>query len=507
MRRVVRSRFAPSPLVLGAIGATVLVLATAFVFLKKIPFTHGHRMQAVVKNSVGLRKGSPVRIAGVQVGKVTGFGRGEGSTAVVKMELEDAGRPVHRDATLRVRPRLFLEGGFYVDLSPGSPSAPELEENGRLPLTQTAVPVQFSDVLGVLDRSGRDDLRQIIGELDESFDDGGAQAVAAAQKPLADALRDGSIVAEAAQGREPGDLAGLVANAATVTKALAAKRADLGGLVDATAITMRALDAENANLRAGLSEIDAALTSTPGDLESISRALPTVNAALAEVRPGLRQARTSVPPLVRTLRELRLASGPDELRGLLADLRPTLATVPPLIDRLEDLLPRVTPVTDCVRDRVLPVLNAKLDDGNLSTDRPVWQELAHLFPGLAGAGGNFDANGNWVRFNVGVGEQTVSTGNIPGLGVLSAAVEEPIVGSRPTYLGPDAGTPPFNPNAACRDQAAPNLSARTSGSSAMRARPGVADVDPQVERRVERKASTRAGLTDLIQDLQDGFGR
>ena len=78
------------------------------------------------------------------------MGHGPGHTTAVKMEIDGSGRPVKSDATLKIRPRLFLEGGFYVDLKPGSPSAPELKDGGTIPLPQTAVPVQFNQVLNTL---------------------------------------------------------------------------------------------------------------------------------------------------------------------------------------------------------------------------------------------------------------------------------------------------------------------------------------------------------------------
>ncbi len=44
--------------------------------------------------------------------------------ALVTMSLNKNGLPIHKDATLKIRPKLFLEGNFFVQLSPGSPSAP-----------------------------------------------------------------------------------------------------------------------------------------------------------------------------------------------------------------------------------------------------------------------------------------------------------------------------------------------------------------------------------------------
>ena len=63
----------------------------------------------------------------VNVGKVTSI-EPEGDMAKVTFTVDDAGQPIHSDATVEVRPRLFLEGNFFLDLIPGSPSAPELPQ-------------------------------------------------------------------------------------------------------------------------------------------------------------------------------------------------------------------------------------------------------------------------------------------------------------------------------------------------------------------------------------------
>ena len=66
-----------------------------------------------------------MRIAGVDVGIVTSVDRiGHGSNAaVVTMNIDNNGLPIHADATAAIRARIFLEGNFYVDLHPGTPSS------------------------------------------------------------------------------------------------------------------------------------------------------------------------------------------------------------------------------------------------------------------------------------------------------------------------------------------------------------------------------------------------
>ena len=59
-----------------------------------------------------------MRIAGVNVGKVKAIERQEDTdAAIVMMEIQDKGLPIHKDAEVKIRPRIFLEGNFFVDSS------------------------------------------------------------------------------------------------------------------------------------------------------------------------------------------------------------------------------------------------------------------------------------------------------------------------------------------------------------------------------------------------------
>ena len=51
----------------------------------------------------------------------------------VTFTVDDEGQPIHEDATIEIRPRLFLEGNFFLDLDPGSPSSPELADGRHDP--------------------------------------------------------------------------------------------------------------------------------------------------------------------------------------------------------------------------------------------------------------------------------------------------------------------------------------------------------------------------------------
>ena len=101
----------------------VVTVGPYMAFTKHIPFTsYGYEVKATFANGVNISKNSPVRIAGVEVGKVINVER-DGDATKVAFTVEEAGRPIHEDAFAEIRPRIFLEGNFFIELDPGSPSS------------------------------------------------------------------------------------------------------------------------------------------------------------------------------------------------------------------------------------------------------------------------------------------------------------------------------------------------------------------------------------------------
>ena len=78
------------------------------------------------------------------------------------MKLEDEALPIHKDAEVKLRERIFLEGNLFLDIKPGSPSADTVEDGDTLPASQTAGPVQFDQVLGTLKTNTRKDLQDLL---------------------------------------------------------------------------------------------------------------------------------------------------------------------------------------------------------------------------------------------------------------------------------------------------------------------------------------------------------
>lgn len=508
LRRAPKKRLSVG--VVGLLGIVAVFIVVYFSFAKRVPFIHGYRVEGMFSNTSQLRKGSPVRVAGVDVGKVVGIKRSEGTAIAVRMEFKDSALPLHQDATLRVRPRLFLEGGFYIELRAGSPSAPELEDGGIIPLGQTSVPVQFDQVLTSLNNPTRASLKRTVTNLAEGLNNGAAKAFGDAAKSFTPALRDTAQVAQAARGIERHDVSEVVASLGKITGTLAANDDELGEMVTALNRTSGALASQQANLRGTVRGLDELTSTATPRLIAIERALPSVKRFTDALRPSLPDTPKTLRHTVALLRQARPLARPAELPALLTKLKPTVNRLPTLSIRLRTLFPLVTPVSDCLRERVLPTLKTNINDGRLSTGRPVWQDLVHATTGLASASQNFDGNGPSVRYLSVAGDSTIATGSLPGLGSLVGKGPD-LQGSTPKWLG-NGKLSPFRPDAACRDSTPVNLQARTpfpaAGSSTRSASEDKDDKGkqaepalPVVEQRVGEKSSAPSALHDALRDV------
>ena len=94
------------------------------------------------ENAPPIQKGTAVRIAGVDVGKVSKVEPlGDNSPGVkVTMKLEDEALPIHEDAEVKARQRIFLEGNLFMDIRPGSPSADSVEDGDTIPADPDGCP-------------------------------------------------------------------------------------------------------------------------------------------------------------------------------------------------------------------------------------------------------------------------------------------------------------------------------------------------------------------------------
>ncbi len=493
-----RRREGRSPFTVGLIALIVILILVFLGFTKDIPFTRPYQVKAVFQSSNSLRPDSPVRIAGVEVGKVKKVAAEEGTdAAVVTMSINKSGLPLHEDATAKIRPRIFLEGNFFVDLQPGTPGSPELDDGATIKVTQTSTPVQLDQVLTALQSDTRQDLRDVIEGLgtalnskpsaaDDRDADRSARGETAAESfndaydDAGPAERSQAQVNEAFLGLEPEeDLARLIEGAGKTSAGLVRNETQLKDLVSNFNTTMAALASEESNLRSTIRELSPTLENANAAFASLNEAFPPTRAFAREILPGVRETPATIDASFPWIEQARGLMSKAELQGLARELSPATRDLARLTDKAIELLPETDLASKCASRVVLPTGDVVIKD-EFETGRENYKDFFYAMVGLAGEGQNFDGNGMYVRFQTGGGSQQVSLGQgSAGSPPQFGGLPTPPLGNRPFYPGK---LPPYRSNVPCHTQklpdlngpaaakVAPNQGAATANSTARAAR-------------------------------------
>jgi phospholipid/cholesterol/gamma-HCH transport system substrate-binding protein len=397
MRR--KQRKGLPPFVTGLLTLAVLGVATYLGFTKSIPFRHHYTLQAVFPSANNIRPGSPVRIAGVNVGKVTKVGHVEAGqqAALVTMRIDKKGLPIHRDARMKIRPRIFLEGNFFVDISPGSPEAPAVHDGDRIPINQTSAPVQLDQVLDALQAPTRADLQALLRELSSGLSGQGARGYHGSIPYWKPAYRDSAIVADALQGTQDHDLSRYIDKAGQTAAAIDRNRVALQSLVTDFDTTAGAFAARDRQLSAAVAELPRTLQAGMPALAALNRSFPAVRGLIRAARPAVRSSGPAIDAAMPLVRQARGLVSRPELRGLAHDLRSLVPSLTQLNERSTPLFGQVSQASNCQNDAILPWTKDKIQDSTFPARGPVYQEATKPLPGLAGESRSGDANGQWFR--------------------------------------------------------------------------------------------------------------
>jgi virulence factor Mce-like protein len=440
-----------SPVAAGGLVVVVALLVTYFGFTKAIPFRHHFTIKAAFASANNIKKGSPVRIAGVNVGKVTGvsFLHAGESAAVVDMTVSDAGLPIHKDATVQIRPRIFLEGNFFVDLHPGSPSAPTLGDGDMLPVQQTSDPVQLDQVLSVLHTATRSDLQKLLSELSTGFSGRGGADFNRSIPFQGPAYRSNSIVNDALLGQDQHDLSNYIKSAGAVAQATDANPVALQGLFRDFNTFAGALAAQDTNLAAAIGELPNTLRVGRPALLAVNNALPHVNAFAKDFDPAARSSLPAIQASIPLTQQLRLLVSKPELEGLVADLRPTVPALTRLNIASVPLLEQTRAASSCQTNVILPWSHKTINDKQFPAYGPVYTETPKSLPGVGGESRSADANGRWFRVLL-IAPNFVSPA--PNNQIMLSG--EQIAGNNPPL---PANRPVLRSDVPCETQQPPNL--------------------------------------------------
>lgn len=464
----------PRPWIIGAVMALALVIACYLAYTKELPWAgDGYTLKATFENATTLRQTAPVRIAGVNVGEVIAV-EGKGDAAEVTFTVSDEGRPIHSDAEIEIRPRLFLEGNFFLDLNPGSPSAAELGEGEEIPITQTATAVQLDEVLTALQEPQRRGLRRLLegfgGALtyeptaeDDLTQDPDVQGESAARS-LNDAFRYGgpagrgsAIVAEALRGEGPDDLSGLIRSSSQVFGKLASREPELSELITNFNVTLGALASESENLSSTISELGPTLEEAEVSLAHLSDALPAVRTLAIESQPGFEELPDTITAFGPWLEQTELLLDDDELGEIARVLKTAGPGLAETAAASKELFPTMTLVARCTIGNLVPTADTVITADQFPTGQPNFQEFFYSAAQIAGSGQQFDGNGPFLRLQPGGGDVLVQTPNPGGTFEDTANFGTAIVPPEGVQPVLPNGTPAFRMDVPCNENAVPNL--------------------------------------------------
>ncbi|HVY56194.1 MAG TPA: MlaD family protein, partial [Thermodesulfobacteriota bacterium] len=124
----------------------LLILLAVFDFVGDVPFLGGSYKLKTYFQSIGeLREGNPVKLEGFEVGKISKINLADRRIEVVMTVKKESGIKTDSLATIRLT---SLLGTSYINLSYGSPGAPQAPSGAVLPSEE---PADINDILVKVD--------------------------------------------------------------------------------------------------------------------------------------------------------------------------------------------------------------------------------------------------------------------------------------------------------------------------------------------------------------------
>jgi virulence factor Mce-like protein len=326
-------------MVLFALSCFGLILFLWLSFGGPVPFrAKGYQIHMSFPNAQQLAGQADVRIAGVPVGKVISKELDNGTAScppsdraqnlcknrtIATIEMQRKFAPVHEDAMAILRVKTIL-GETYIDLSPGSPSAPPIPDGGTLLRTHVGHAVQLDEIFNALDPNTRQSFQIWQQEV--------AKAVQGNDQNLNNAL---------------GNLPPFVADATDITRVLDVEHASVVRLVQNGGTVFGALGNDQAALRNLITTSATVFATTAANNTALFDTFQVFPTFLNETKATMAKLKTfSLNTDSACCVPGQNAGLLKELRPVAQDLAPTLADVRTLSPALRNLFVHLGPLID-----------------------------------------------------------------------------------------------------------------------------------------------------------------
>jgi phospholipid/cholesterol/gamma-HCH transport system substrate-binding protein len=303
MRAHLRDVLAIIGLVLaGLFAVTVILINQRAVLPNWVPLIGTDRFQLEADFSTAQAvtpgQGQSVDIAGIKIGEVSSVTLEDGH-AVVGMDVDNKyASLIHTNASLLLRPKTGLND-MVVEVDPGTPSAPKVEEDSAIPLASTQPQVNPDDVLAALDADTQQFLKLLLGNGAEALDpdQGRDVKLSNALRRLEPFARDiGAISKSLATRRQ--NIANSIHNFQLLSTELGNRDQDLVNFVDSSDDVLASFAKEEASIRSAVRELPGTLKEAKGALTSTNNFALESGPALKKLIPGAK----ATAPALRALR-------------------------------------------------------------------------------------------------------------------------------------------------------------------------------------------------------------
>jgi hypothetical protein len=333
-------------------------------------------------------------------------------------------------------------------------------------------------VLAALNTDARSNLQTLLQGLGGSLDGASTPAQDSSQDPSvrgltggqalnkslqysAGAFRASAIVNEGLLGLRPHDLSGVVRGNEQVLKGFAGAGSSLPSLVHTFNATMATLASRQQELARTISLLPPLLRRVDSSDTALDASFGPTQQFARQLLPSIKQLDPTIGAALPWIAQAQALVSKAELGGLLADLSPAVQNTGSTFTATRHLVASANQLAKCFSHNLIPTGNQFIQDPPATTGLQVYQELFQSAVGIAGASGNFDGNGRYVRASAGGGALQVQTPVIPHIGpFFGNAVVAPL-GTRPAFTG---HAPLLRRDVACFKNPAPNLNAAVTGA-------------------------------------------
>lgn len=321
--------------------------------------SRGYRFTAAFPRTLALAEQSEVKISGVPVGHVISLKLGKDGLTHATMEIEGRYAPLHVDDHVILRQKTLL-GETYVQVEPGSRSAPALKNEAELAHANVERFVTLDDILSTFNKKTRHAFRTWMLESAESFD-GRGEALNLSLATLKPFVEDSKRLAGALSTQE-GAVHQLVRDTGAVFEALTARAGALREFIADGEATFGAAAKASRQWAQAFRELPAFEHRSVAALHSVDRLAEVANPLYRQLEPAelkltplLRQAETFAPYFDSFLTSLGPLTHAAK-KGLPA-LSKSLALTTPLLEALRPVLHNLDPFLQYT-DEYLPALQS-----------------------------------------------------------------------------------------------------------------------------------------------------